>query len=180
MQNSNTIKHSDGVNTLFESEETILRDIYSITEGFRERNTLRRKRISDLRRARAHEEENMKEMFQMGMDLWHDRKFGFLKAQRVNSNKILNNSQAINKTDGNQLIGRKCENNEDNSTDLDKNKEIECRRPPPFLPPIYRQSEFELRRVDYGNEIVSHQPLTVKDICNTRYLRLPRKYIPKT
>ena len=182
MQN-NAVSDS-GENTLFESEETILRDIYSITENFRQRNTLHRRRISDLRRARVQEEENMKEMFQMGIDLWHDRKFGCPKAQKVSARKTLNSCHTVdNKTGGNQVNtnNKRYDNKDDNSYDSETSNEIICRRPPPFLPPIHRQTEFELRRIDYSNEIVSnHHPLTERDICNTRYLRLPRKYIPKT
>ena len=180
-------------NTLFESEESILRDIYSISECFRQDNTLHLRRISDLRRARAEEEQNMKEIFQMGIDLWHDRKFGHLKAESTTSKVIkqtikysFEDDKRNKKDKRNNNIRNEKSTNSDNTTSSNtgqpshENKAYSI--PPPFLPPIHRQSQLQLKKVDYGEEnesMLLTRPLTMRDICNTRYLRLPKNYIPK-
>ena len=52
--------------------------------------------------------------------------------------------------------------------------------PPTFLPPIYRQTTNELRKVDFSCELTKLLTKNLQDdICFSRYLRLPERYRPK-
>ena len=154
----NSRKWHSNSNLLFESEETILRDIYARKEEFAKENARHRKRIFELRRKQAEDEERMQEIFKYGIDLWHHRKFAHLKEN------IREERQQV-----------KVEENQGNI----ESESIVDRIPPPFLPPIYRQVKNELKRVDFGCDMMN-KPLNVRNICMARYLRLPEKYIPKT
>eukprot|EP00111_Clytia_hemisphaerica_P006618 TCONS_00019170-protein len=154
----NLIKWHSSNNLLFENEETILRDIYARKEEFAKENARHRKRIFELRRKQAEEEERMQEIFKYGIDLWHHRKFAHLKVNIREEKQPLKAEVNQGKIESESIIDR---------------------TPPPFLPPLYRQVKNELKRIDFGCDM-TNKPLNIRNICMTRYLRLPEKYIPKT
>jgi hypothetical protein len=139
-------------NVLFENEEDILRDVYAKRNDFQKSNARYKQQILIRRRERVEAEQREKELLENDAEIRIHRKY---RRFREKSDWKRNEQQRLVKEEDN------------------------CNREkiPALLPPIYRQTYNELRKVDFSCELFTNT--SHDDICMIRYLRLPQRYHPK-
>ena len=138
--------------------DDIMEDLYKKRELFFQQSLKNRQNIKRIQEKRMDNERKMREEFKFGGISWYGKKYGHLR------NKTYNNTNA--------LLKRKIIENDP----ILVNEEYRS-KPPPCLPPIYRQVIKQPAVVDLYKKREINDPPTMDDICKARYLRIPGNYV---
>lgn len=150
-------------NVLFPDESTIMKDLYKKRAEYFKIWEENKRKIRIIKERRMENERKMRAHFQINSKLWNE-----------------SNMENFNYISLNMEIKRKTQSNEVNLhyQEVVKDKNVEGTdpylKPPPLLPPLYKQKPTPIERIDYMKKRQSSQ--TDVDIGQARYLRLPSSH----
>lgn len=150
-------------NVLFLDESTIMKDLYKKRAEYFKISKDNRRQLIIIKEKRMENERKMRAHFRINSILWNE-------SNMKNFNHISLNMGIKQKTQSNEV--------NDHYQEVVKDKNLEsadtCLKPPPLLPPLYKQKPTPVERIDYMTKRQSSQ--TDVDIRQARYLRLPSNY----
>lgn len=150
-------------NVLFPDESTIMKDLYKKRAEYFKIWEENKRKIRIIKERRMENERKMRAHFRINSKLWNE-----------------SNMENFNYISLNMEIKRKTQSNEVNLhyQEVVKDKNVEGTdpylKPPPLLPPLYKQKPTPIERIDYMKKRQSSQ--TDVDIEQARYLRLPSSH----
>lgn len=150
-------------NVLFPDESTIMKDLYKKRAEYFKIWEENKRKIRIIKERRMENERKMRAHFRINSKLWNE-----------------SNMENFNYIPLNMEIKRKTQSNEVNLhyQEVVKDKNVEGTdpylKPPPLLPPLYKQKPTPIERIDYMKKPQSSQ--TDVDIGQARYLRLPSSH----
>lgn len=150
-------------NVLFPDESTIMKDLYKKRAEYFKIWEENKRKIRIIKERRMENERKMRAHFRINSKLWNE-----------------SNMENFNYISLNMEIKRKTQSNEVNLhyQEVVKDKNVEGTdpylKPPPLLPPLYKQKPTPIERIDYMKKRQSSQ--TDVDIGQARYLRLPSSH----
>ena len=150
-------------NVLFPDESTIMKDLYKKRAEYFKIWEENKRKIRIIKERRMENERKMRAHFRINSKLWNE-----------------SNMENFNYIPLNMEIKRKTQSNEVNLhyQEVVKDKNVEGTdpylKPPPLLPPLYKQKPTPIERIDYMKKRQSSQ--TDVDIEQARYLRLPSSH----
>ena len=150
-------------NVLFPDESTIMKDLYKKRAEYFKIWEENKRKIRIIKERRMENERKMRAHFRINSKLWNE-----------------SNMKTFNRISLPMGIKRKTQSNEVNLhyQEVVKDKNLEGTdpylKPPPLLPPLYKQKPTPIERIDYMKKRQSSQ--TDVDIGQARYLRLPSSH----
>ena len=150
-------------NVLCPDESTIMKDLYKKRDEYFKISEENRRKLRIIKEKRMENERKMRAHFRINSILWNE-----------------SNMKSFSHISLNMGIKRKTQSNEVNNhyQEVVKDKNLESAdtylKPPPLLPPLYKQKPTPIERIDYMKKRRSFQ--TDDDNGQPRYLRLPCNY----